>query len=76
MESGDIVAVISDGIFEATDAFGTQFGTDRVTEVILKHHERSPTEIIASLRAAVQTFTGGAPAADDRTGIVIKATKS
>ena len=74
MKPGDIVAVISDGIFEATDAAGTQFGTERVTEIIVRDHDRSPTEIIASLRAAVETFTGGAPAADDRTGIIIKAT--
>lgn len=74
MNPGDIVAVISDGIFEATDAAGTQFGTERVTEIIVRDHDRSPTEIIANLRAAVERFTGGAPAADDRTGIIIKAT--
>ncbi len=74
MKPGDIVAVISDGIFEATNASGTQFGTERVTEILVRDHARSPTEIIARLRAAVETFTGGAPAADDRTGIIIKAT--
>lgn len=74
LSPGDIVAVISDGIYEATDPAGTQFGADRVVEVIRARRRESPTEIIAAIRKAVQEFTAGAPAADDRTGIVIKGT--
>jgi serine phosphatase RsbU (regulator of sigma subunit) len=71
---GDIVAVISDGVFEALDPSGRQMGTDRVVEVIAAARTGSPAEIIAALRRALAEFTGDAPAADDRTGIVIKAT--
>jgi phosphoserine phosphatase len=72
MAPGDIVAVISDGIFEAVDASGEQFGVDRVTEVIRANRDGAPGEIIQALRAAEEAFTGGMPAADDRTGIVVK----
>ncbi len=72
LEPGDIVAVISDGIFEAADRTGKQFGTERVTDLIVTNRDKSPSEIIAELRAAVDRFTGGAPADDDRTGIFIK----
>ncbi len=72
VEPGDIVAVISDGIFEASDRTGTQFGTERVTDLIVRHRDKSPPELIAALRAEVDRFTAGAPANDDRTGIVIK----
>lgn len=73
MPTGDIVAVISDGIYEAADASGAQFGTGRVVDIITEHHQSSPAEIIKAVREAVENFTGAAPAADDRTGIIIKA---
>jgi phosphoserine phosphatase len=72
MGEGDIVAVISDGIFEAGSASGQQFGTDRVVDVIKAARTRSPAEIIAAVRAAVAVYTDGAAAEDDRTGIIIK----
>jgi phosphoserine phosphatase len=72
MKPGDIMAVISDGIFEAVDASGKQFGVDRVKDVIRANRDRSPSEIIRAIRDAEEKFTGGAPAADDRTGIIIK----
>ena len=72
MEAGDIVAVISDGIFEAVDPSGKQFGVGRVKDVIRANRDRPPAEIIRAIRDAEEKFTGGAPAADDRTGIIIK----
>ena len=72
LAGGDIVAVISDGIYEALDASGAQFGVDRVTRIIEDHHDGTPTEIIAAIREAVGVFTGDIAAKDDRTGILIK----
>ena len=73
MKPGDIFAVISDGIFEAPDPHGELFGADRVMKIIADGHADTPTDIIRAIRAAVDKYTRGAPAADDRTGIVIKA---
>ncbi len=72
MQRGDIYAVISDGIYEAADAQRQQFGVDRAMDVIREHHARSPAQILDALRAAVDAFTGGAAADDDRTVIFIK----
>jgi serine phosphatase RsbU (regulator of sigma subunit) len=72
MGAGDIVAVISDGIFEAVGSSGQQFGTARVVDVITAARTKLPAEIIAAVRAAVVVHTAGAPAEDDRTGIIIK----
>ena len=72
MSAGDIFAVISDGIFEAADAAGRQFGTDGVLRVIGENRTRSPTEMLKALKEAVAAFTGDRPADDDRTAIVIK----
>jgi serine phosphatase RsbU (regulator of sigma subunit) len=72
MEPGDIVAVISDGIFEAVEPSGQQFGAARVMDVIRANRDRAPGEIIQAIRDAEVAFTGGGAAADDRTGIIIK----
>jgi phosphoserine phosphatase len=72
LSPGDIVAVISDGMLEAMDPSGEQFGPDRTVEVISAHRGQRPIRIRAALRRAVAAFTGGAPAADDRTAIIIK----
>jgi len=74
MKGGDIFAVISDGVFEAADPEGTLFGTERTVELIVAHHEQSPQQILSALRSAVDAFARGAPAADDRTAIIIKGT--
>ena len=74
MSPGDLVAVLSDGFFEAADYEGRQFGVDRVVEVISAHRRQTPGRILTALREAVATFTEGAPAADDRTAIIVKRT--
>jgi serine phosphatase RsbU (regulator of sigma subunit) len=72
MDPGDILAVISDGLFDAADHSGNRFGDDRAQEVILAHCRESPRKIHSALREAVARFTKGKSAADDRTGIIIK----
>ena len=73
MNPGDILAVISDGVFEAFDPQGAQFGTDRAIAVIAEHRQESPKQILAALREGVAAFTSGAPADDDPTVIIVKA---
>jgi serine phosphatase RsbU (regulator of sigma subunit) len=41
-------------------------------EVLVRHHRRSPSEILTALREAVDDFAEGRPADDDRTAIIIK----
>lgn len=74
MKAGDIFAVISDGVFEAANPAGELFGSARTVDVICAHCGESPAQILAALRAAVDEFAGEAPAADDRTAIIIKRT--
>ena len=75
MKPGDIFAVISDGVFEAVNDANEQFGLVRVNEVLSRHHRSSPSQIISSIREALAQFTGGVPAADDRTAVILKRTK-
>ena len=72
MKPGDIFAVISDGVFEAVNDANEQFGLARVSELLSRHHRNSPPQILSSVRAALDRFTGDVPAADDRTAIILK----
>ena len=72
LHPGDILAVITDGFFEAGDPDGQLFGTERICEVIRNGRDLSPREIIEQLRREVDQFTRSAPQTDDLTAIMVK----
>jgi sigma-B regulation protein RsbU (phosphoserine phosphatase) len=72
LEPGDVFAVLSDGFFEAVGEDGEVLGRERVKRVLLAARTASAHEILAALVREVDAFTGGRPAADDRTGLVLK----
>jgi serine phosphatase RsbU (regulator of sigma subunit) len=74
LAKGDIFAVISDGIFEAANPKGQQFGEQRVMTVIRENRDAPAADILAALRQAVEDFIEGIPPEDDRTIIFIKRT--
>ncbi len=69
---GDIFAVVSDGIFEATDDRGREFSAARTMEVIRVCRNGSAQAILTGLKKSVAAFSGDVAAADDRTAIIIK----
>jgi serine phosphatase RsbU (regulator of sigma subunit) len=73
MERGDIFAVISDGIYEAANSAGDEFGEERVAPVFRDNHDQTAERILAALRQSVEAFTEGRPADDDRTVLIVKA---
>jgi len=71
---GEVVALITDGVFEREGSPGVEFGIDRVVEVI-RRHERAPVgEVIDAIVAACDAFAGGAPQADDMTLLLVRRT--
>jgi len=75
MEPGDVFIVASDGIVETTDAAGAAFGSKRLIDLVVQHHEASASDILRILRAELNTFAGTGAPEDDRTVIVIKRTR-
>jgi sigma-B regulation protein RsbU (phosphoserine phosphatase) len=71
MEPGDLFVVVSDGIFEAKSPGDELFGTERTIAAIRAHMDEGAEAIVTGLRAAVEAFTEGRPAGDDRTGVVV-----
>ncbi|MGE5089068.1 MAG: SpoIIE family protein phosphatase [Candidatus Levyibacteriota bacterium] len=72
MSPGDILAVVSDGIFEYENLEGEQFGEHRVREVVQANRAKPAAEIVALLMQAVGEFAGAAPQEDDMTAVLLK----
>jgi phosphoserine phosphatase len=69
---GDVLVLLSDGIYEQHDANGEVFGETRV-EQLVREHGRSPmAELSARLLAAVPAFSRGAAQEDDITLVLLK----
>jgi phosphoserine phosphatase len=72
MREGDILALISDGLYERTDAGNAEFGRGRVAEVI-RHGQHLPmADLCQRLLVAADNFAGGIAAADDVTLILVR----
>jgi sigma-B regulation protein RsbU (phosphoserine phosphatase) len=69
---GDILALVSDGIFEYRDAAGEEFGERRVEEVLHAHADDTMAELSAALLKAVRDFARAAPQEDDMTVVLVK----
>jgi len=72
---GDVLGLISDGVYEYQDAEGRQFGTEGVAEVISRHHERPMAELLATLLESARNFARGAPQLDDVTVVLLRRTR-
>lgn len=67
LEPGDRIVVYTDGIVEAMDAERTEFGDDRMLDVIREYGAESSGRLINHLVEQVELFQGDAPQADDMT---------
>jgi phosphoserine phosphatase RsbU/P len=72
LEPGDVLALISDGIYEYENPAGEQFGEDRVAAVIRETHSQPMKDAVARLLAAAREFGGTAAQADDVTIVLIR----
>ncbi len=72
LQPGDILALISDGVYEYANPEGEAFGEHGVAEVFKSGHHLSMSGLIANLIAAVNEFGGDAPQADDITLVLVR----
>jgi len=73
LEPGDRVVMFTDGITEAMDPAEEEFGEERVQELVSSQPDVSAQSILESIVAEVETFSSGAPQADDITMVIVKA---
>jgi sigma-B regulation protein RsbU (phosphoserine phosphatase) len=74
LREGDVFVFYSDGISEAMNEAGGEFGGDRLMRVIEEHRTRPAKDITDAIFAAVYEFCGTAEQNDDRTVVVLKLT--
>jgi sigma-B regulation protein RsbU (phosphoserine phosphatase) len=72
MESGDVLFAFTDGLTEALDISGEEFGETRVKETLAAHVCLSVGEIRAGIERRVKQWCAGAPQYDDMTFVVMK----
>lgn len=74
LDSGDFILFYTDGICDAVDSQGEEFGMERVQKVLLGHRQQSAEEILAALEQASIDFTGSTAPFDDITMLIAKST--
>ncbi|HTQ84815.1 MAG TPA: SpoIIE family protein phosphatase [Candidatus Solibacter sp.] len=67
LEPGSLLAAYTDGISEPENAYGEQFGRQRIIEVIERNRSQRPEAILDSLVVAVEQWAGSPEQADDMT---------
>jgi len=72
LEPGDILALISDGVYEYANLEGEEFGEDRVASVFRASHKLSMSGLCGDLIQSVMDFGGEAPQADDITLVLVR----
>jgi hypothetical protein len=76
LNQGDIVVLYSDGVIEAANSSGEEFGEDRLIATIESDAHAEPGEIRDRILRAVREFTGSDVLADDQTLLAIRYTGS
>jgi phosphoserine phosphatase len=72
LQPGDILALLSDGIYEYRNAGGEEFGEVRVEALLARHHDLPAADLAARILGAVQAFAGNAMQEDDMTVVLVK----
>lgn len=72
VDPGDVLVVFSDGITEALNGDGAEFGEERLLACVNAHHELAPGALLECLLDAVQQFAAGVAQNDDLTALVLR----
>ena len=72
LDPGDCLILYTDGVTEALDLNGSEFGIGRLIEVIQGSAGESATTIVTRVTEAVKAFVGNQPQTDDITLVAIR----
>jgi len=72
LKPDDLFVFCTDGIFEALNPKGAEFGARRLCEIIAASRKESARGIVDEIFHAVTEFRGTEPQADDMTAVAIK----
>lgn len=69
---GDSLILYTDGIVEANDPDGEEYGNERLADLCRRHCHASCADLAAALDADLEAFVRGVPFADDRTLVMAR----
>jgi sigma-B regulation protein RsbU (phosphoserine phosphatase) len=72
MEPGDCLLLYTDGVNEAVDAAGEEFGLERLHDVFLAAAPSGAESVLSAFQMALAEFVGGSPQSDDITIIAVE----
>lgn len=72
LQSGDVLVVYSDGVSEANNLKGDEYGIERLEEVVKRNLQASASGLRDKVESSLSTFTQTAPANDDITLVIVK----
>lgn len=72
LQSGDLLALYTDGITEAADAFGEEFGRQRLADFLATQHEKPLPTMVEALDARLRQFAVLTARTDDRTLLLVR----
>ena len=74
LHPGDLFVFCSDGVSEAMNVNGEEFGSPRLIEIVERSRELAPRAIVDAIFDAVEAFREGFPPNDDMTAVAVKIT--
>src|SRR5438067_3328106 len=73
IESGQILVLYTDGVTEAQNPKGEEYGRDRLEKAVRANRNLSARDLITTIQQDVDSWTDGRGASDDMTFFIIKA---
>ncbi len=72
METGDILILYTDGLTEAMNIDGDEFGIEELTRIISESQDKTPQQIVDTVENTVTRFSEGTAQSDDITLIAVE----
>ncbi|HTZ31437.1 MAG TPA: SpoIIE family protein phosphatase [Methylomirabilota bacterium] len=73
LKPGDLLVIFTDGVTEANDTSGNEFGEARLIETVRSHVQSTPAQLIQVIQEEVQRFAAGQEQFDDLTLVIARA---
>ncbi len=74
LSTGDTLVLYTDGISEAENDGGDEYGLERVHNVVDEHRMKCPSDLVGMCKGQLQAFRGRRERADDETILAIRYT--
>lgn len=72
LRAGDVLILYTDGVIEAINEKGEEFGVEKFKEIIRENHLLTADQMVKRIYREVQDFAGNEPQFDDFTLMVVK----